>query len=782
MSGNRTPDPTVASVLRQQTSPPSLEAQALRQRAEAALKQPSLTEDATLNDTLRSLHELQVHQIELEMQNEELRRTQVALESSHADYADLYDQAPVGYVTLNGEGLTLQANLTIAHLLGVLREDLAGVPLSRFIHRDDQDTFYLMRRQCQNHDELSAELRLRHSDGSYFWARLMARVARPAVGGSQLRVVLADISVRKATQDQLLLAASVFSQAREGIMITNTHGQIVNVNAAFTHITGYSRDEVLHQNPRVLASGRQSENFYAAMWHDILHKGHWYGEIWNRRKNGEVYAQLQTITTVRDEHGAATHYVALFSDITAFKAHQAQLEHIAHHDLLTNLPNRALLADRLRQNMTHTQRQGSLLAVAYIDLDNFKEVNDQHGHETGDRLLVALASRMKDALREGDTLARIGGDEFVAVLTDLADSNFCLPMLKRLLAAACQPFQLGDLTLQVSASLGVTFYPQAEVMEPDQLLRQADQAMYQAKQTGKNHYHLFDAAHDRSVRGHHEGLERIRQALLGGELLLLYQPKVNMRTGKVMGVEALIRWQHPDKGLLTPLAFLPSMEVDPLAVEVGEWVINTALTQIEHWQAQGLNLQVSVNVGAQQLQQANFVERLRGLMLAHPGVQPGKLTLEMLETSALQDIGYASQVIEDCHEMGVAFALDDFGTGYSSLTYLKRLHVATLKIDQSFVRDMLSDPGDLSILQGVISLASAFHREVIAEGVETVAHGTLLLQLGCDLAQGYGIAHPMPAEALPAWVASWVPDPAWRRRLSGGPLGNSSPAVQVSGR
>jgi len=769
MPGQTTPDPASPLVVRTQTNPSHVEAHALRQRAEATLKQRLGTSGNTAarspEETLRILHELSVHQIELEMQNDELRRAQVTLEAARASYTDLYDQAPVGYVTLNEAGLMLQANLTAASLLGVPRQALLDLPLSQFIHRDDQDTYYLLRKQHQVHaqKEQSAELRLKHQDASYFWAKLMTTVAQDESGTPLLRVVLIDISASLAAQEQLFLAASVFSQSREGIMITDLDGKIVDVNDAFSRITGYSRDEALHQNPRLLDSGRQNASFYAALWHDIVHKGHWYGEIWNRRKNGEVYAELQTITTVRDAKGAATHYVALFSDITAFKAHQTQLEHIAHYDLLTNLPNRALLADRLRQDMALAQRHGALLAVAYIDLDSFKTVNDQHGHETGDRLLVALANRMKEVQREGDTLARIGGDEFVAVLTDLADTSSCLPMLQRLLAAASQSFQIGDLTLQVSASLGITFYPQTEVMEPDQLLRQADQAMYQAKQTGKNRYHLFDAVHDRSVRGHHEGLERIRLALASGELVLFYQPKVNMRTGQVMGVEALIRWQHPDKGLLPPLAFLPLMETDPLAIEVGEWVINTALAQIAQWQAQGLDLQISVNVGAQQLQHPNFVACLRTLMLAHPSVPPGKLSLEMLETSALQDIGYASQVIEDCHQMGVAFALDDFGTGYSSLTYLKRLRVAALKIDQSFVRDMLDDPDDLSILQGVIGLARAFNREVIAEGVETIAHGSLLLQLGCDLAQGYGIARPMPADALPAWVANWQPDAAWSR-------------------
>jgi EAL domain-containing protein (putative c-di-GMP-specific phosphodiesterase class I) len=334
-------------------------------------------------------------------------------------------------------------------------------------------------------------------------------------------------------------------------------------------------------------------------------------------------------------------------------------------------------------------------------------------------------------------------------------------MLTRLLAAAAEPVQFGDITLQVSASLGVSFYPQAEDIDADQLLRQADQSMYQAKQAGKNRYHFFDAEQDRIVRGHHESLDRIRHALTAGEFVLYYQPKVNMRTGTVIGAEALIRWQHPEKGLLLPTVFLPVIENHPLAVDIGEWVINTALAQMEIWQAAGLNIPVSVNVGARQLQQLDFVERLRKMLVAHPTVRQGDLELEVLETSAMEDLTKISGVIDASRKIGVSFALDDFGTGYSSLTYLKRLPVSVLKIDQSFVRVILDNLDDLSIVEGVLGLATAFRLQVIAEGVETVEHGTLLLQLGCDLAQGYGIAPPMPAHQLPAWAATWRPDPDW---------------------
>ena len=475
---------------------------------------------------------------------------------------------------------------------------------------------------------------------------------------------------------------------------------------------------------------------------------------------GERWFDL-SVAPMHISGGQQQRFILIARDITANKAHQDQLEHIAHFDALTHLPNRLLLSDRLHLAMSQALRRGQQLAVAYLDLDSFKRVNDQHGHDVGDELLIALAHHMKEALRDGDTLARMGGDEFVAVFVDLEHINASLPMLDRLLQAAARQVTIREQKLQVSASLGVTFYPQSQDMDADQLLRQADQAMYQAKLAGKNRYHIFDAEQDSSIRGHHESLDHIRHALDHGELVLYYQPKVNMRSGRVIGAEALIRWQHPQRGLLPPAAFLSVFEDDPLAILIGEWVIDTALRQVELWRSTGLDIPVSVNVGARQLQQTDFVERLRGILAVHPQLPSSCLELEILETSALKDMAQVSQVIDECARFGVNFALDDFGTGYSSLTYLKRLRVTLLKIDQSFVRDMLDDPDDLAILEGVIGLASAFKRQVIAEGVETVAHGTRLLQLGCEQVQGYGIARPMPGAAMPEWVAAWRPPPEW---------------------
>lgn len=561
-------------------------------------------------------------------------------------------------------------------------------------------------------------------------------------------------------------AASVFHNAREGIIITDTNGIIVDINETFTRITGFARAEVIGQSPRILKSNHQSPDFYAAMWQSIHERGEWFGEILNRRKNGEIYAELLTISTVRNQHGLLQGYIGLFSDITPMREHQKELEHIAHFDPLTSLPNRILLADRLQQSLAFCNRHKQSVAVAFLDLDGFKAINDTYGHDTGDQLLVKVAERMKGALREQDTLARIGGDEFVAVLQGVAGINDCEPIISRLLAAAALPVPLAGESLQVTASIGVTFYPK-DGQDADHLLRYADQAMYLAKQAGKNRYHLFDAAQNEIAKAHHELIDSVSLAIEREEFELHYQPKVNMRSGKVAGVEALIRWRHPENGLLSPGAFLPMIENEQIGISVGEWVTEAALAQMDKWLATGLRISVSINVSARQLQQKDFPARLKEHLARHPDVRPDDLLLEILETSALDDMIHVTAVMNECKKLGVRFALDDFGTGYSSLAYLKRLPAEEIKIDQSFVCNMLDDPADLAIVEGVLGLANAFRREAIAEGVETRAHAVRLLQAGCELGQGYGIARPMPAAQLPAWIEEWQQHMNWTRQAPG---------------
>jgi diguanylate cyclase (GGDEF)-like protein/PAS domain S-box-containing protein len=570
-----------------------------------------------------------------------------------------------------------------------------------------------------------------------------------------------DVTERKQLEEKLTLAASVFSHAREGIIITDAKGVIIDVNETFTEVTGYERDEVLGQNPRILQSERQSSFFYEQLWQSLINRGHWHGEIWNKRKNQEVYPQLLTISAVRDDANMVKNYVALFTDITQIKEHQGQLEYIAHYDLITKLPNRTLLADRLRLAIAQCKRHKQSLAVVFLDLDGFKYVNDNHGHALGDELLVVLSQRMKEALRGGDTLSRFGGDEFVVVLTDLEKEPDYEPILGRLLKAASEAVTVNETVIKVSASIGVTLYPQDNV-DAEQLIRHADQAMYVAKQKGKNCFHLFDTISDDAIKIRRESLQQISVALEKREFVLYYQPKINMQTCAIIGVEALIRWSHPERGLLPPKDFLPVIENHAVSIDIGEWVLEESLTQMAKWQRMGLDMSVSVNIDALQLQQPNFTEKLASILAEHSDVAPSALQLEVLETSALGDVLEVSNIMHNCLKLGVSFALDDFGTGYSSLTYLRRLPADLIKIDQTFIRDMQEDPEDLAIVSGIVGLAKSFNRQVIAEGVETIEHGVTLMQLGCDLAQGYVIAKPMPAENIPDWAANWQPDPAWR--------------------
>jgi diguanylate cyclase (GGDEF)-like protein/PAS domain S-box-containing protein len=645
-----------------------------------------------------------------------------------------------------------------------------GVPGSNILGRSHYEVFpdipprWLMihRRALGGETIKSEDDPFERSDGSIQWIRWEVRpwlTGTGEIGG--IIIFSEDITARKRSEARLELAASVFTHASEGIVITDPAGEILDVNEAFTQITGYSREDAVGRNSNLLRSGRQGKEFYANMWRDLIESGHWSGEIWNRAKDGRIFPEMLTITAVRDKSGDTQQYVALFSDISSEKEREQALQHIARYDLLTGLPNRVLLRERLHQAMSQASRRGSVLAVVCLDLDNFKAINDRHGHTVGDQLLTTIAHRMKSGLRSDDTLARLGGDEFIAVLIDFDNPDQSIPSVMLLLDAASQPVFVGGLSLQLSASAGIACYPQAEDVDADQLLRQAAQALYQSKISGKNRYQIFDSTLALSTRGHHEDLERIRVALANNEFLLYYQPKMNIATGAIKGAEALIRWKHPERGLLLPGGFLPIVDGHPVAIQIGEWVIDSALRQLEIWRAAGLDIPVSVNISAQQLQHDDFTARLHAILRAHSSVDPSRLEIEVLESNALPDMPRISQVIHSCGKLGVSFALDDFGTGYSSLDFLKRLPVDVLKIDQTFVRDMLADPEDLTIVEGMLGLAAAFRRQAVAEGVETIEQGILLLRLGCQVAQGFGIARPMPAEDLPSWVASWKPDPQW---------------------
>jgi len=569
-----------------------------------------------------------------------------------------------------------------------------------------------------------------------------------------------EVAARRVAEEGLRLSASVFEHSNDGIVITDHDNRIVDVNRSFTAITGYSRAEVLGQNPSILKSGRQDAPFYQDMWRTLGETGHWCGEIWNRRKDGEFYVELLDITAIRNRDGAIEHYVAVFSDITDLRNSQERLKLMAHYDPLTHLPNRTLLADRLNKAVAMAKRDDYLLAVCFLDLDGFKPINDEYGHEIGDQLLIAVARRLETTLRAIDTVARLGGDEFVLLLTRLADMQELEMILSRVMEAVGGPVDIDGLELKISASIGLTLFPLDDA-DPESLMRHADQAMYVAKRSGRNRYSLFDTSLDKESQSRFHRTERIRFALKGGEFVQHFQPKVDMRAGRVVGLEALIRWQHPERGLIYPGEFLPLVEQSDLIAEIDEWVIDATLCQMELWMAEGFSVAVSVNVSARMLQTPDFAERIHGLFERHNKVSPHLLEFEILESAAIGDLEGVRHAMRACQDLGAQFALDDFGTGYSSLSYLKRLPVDTIKIDQSFVRDLLANPEDLAIVEGIIGLAKVFQRQVVGEGVESPEHGVMLMRLGCDLAQGYGIARGMPAAEVPQWCRNFRADPQW---------------------
>ena len=565
----------------------------------------------------------------------------------------------------------------------------------------------------------------------------------------------------RRNRDNLQLAAGVFQHAQEGIIIADAAGNIIDVNQTFVALTGYTRDDALGRNPRFLSAGEHGKDFYRALWESLDNQGFWRGELINRRKDGTRYIQQTSISAVRDGQGNIRHYVGLSSDITALKESQERLEQMAYFDALTQLPNRRMLSDRLHQAIAQASRADRLLAICYLDLDGFKPINDQWGHAAGDILLKEAAQRLVANVRAGDTVSRLGGDEFVVLLGNLGHFDECETALERIRSALNQPFHLKEGEARVSASMGVTLFP-LDGADPDMLLRHADQAMYQAKQAGRNRYALFDAAHDRLSEVRRDSMNRLQNAFSEDQFELYYQPKVDMARGAVLGVEALIRWHHPERGLLDPGEILPMVDFVGLHNQLGEWVLETALTQAESWHRSGVHLDISINISAEQLQSDGFSDSLSAALARHPGVSPASIELEILENTALNDVEKVGAVMANCQKIGIGFAIDDFGTGYASMTYLKKLNAGTLKIDQSFVHNMLTDPDDLSIVDSIIGLAAAFRRKVVAEGIETISHGTLLLRLGCEIAQGYGIARPMPAADVPDWVTHWRQPEAWR--------------------
>ncbi|WP_404419367.1 EAL domain-containing protein [Marinospirillum sp.] len=572
-----------------------------------------------------------------------------------------------------------------------------------------------------------------------------------------LRKSLRYAILRHERDEHERMAKIVFHHASEAILITDEQGVILDVNEAFSHITGYSRKEALGQTPALLSSGHHDSAFYAGLWQALQEQGHWKGEVWNRRKSGEIYTELLTINAATNARGEIRQYVAMFSDITLQKEEQTDLQHRASHDALTGLPNRSLFLDRLQQAFAGVKRHGGRLAVVFLDLDGFKPVNDTYGHDAGDRILQEVSERVQSCLREEDTLARVGGDEFVLLLQHQQDMSATLKLLQRVLAEVARPYHWGEHLLQVSASLGVSLYPNPEAGTPQKLMQQADQAMYRAKKGGKNDFCFHDQVASEQANLITAEEAAFRAGLDNREFELHYQPVIDLSSGHPIALEALLRWQHPERGLLLPEDYLGTLEQGDLILELGEWAINQAVLQVNRWYAQGIRLPIAINLAGYQLQQATFPERLYALCKDRLP-ERGCLRLEIKELTALEKLSAIEALQASCQLLGIHLVLDDFGAGYTSMPYLKRLDPSELKINPGFIAGMQLDTGDLAVVEASLGLASAFRCQLTAKGVKTSAECRLLTRLGCGAAQGDYFSPPLLPEAIPACLEKWPLD------------------------
>lgn len=577
-------------------------------------------------------------------------------------------------------------------------------------------------------------------------------VSRKTCQGTPRFILLArDITERRLAEAELRVAATAF-EAREGMMITDPQGTILRVNKAFTDVTGYTADEVIGKNPRVLSSGRHDQQFYKQMWNDITTQGNWRGEIWNRRRSGDIFPEWLTITAVKNDQGRITHYVSTLTDISELKQNEERIHNLAFFDPLTHLPNRRLLQDRLEHALVTCLRQDCLGALLFIDLDDFKTLNDNRGHHVGDLLLIAVAERLRHCLREQDTVARLGGDEFVVVVEglDIARNEAVLhaqQVAEKILNNLNKVYDLEGQEYFNTPSIGICIFGEAQVTT-DEILKQADQAMYHAKSAGRNTFRFFDPEMQAAAAQRFSLQQEIRDAMQHNQFQLYYQPQINS-AGKTTGAEALIRWVHPQRGMVSPMDFIPVAEDSGLIIPLGNWIVEEACQQLVEWSKNPTTaeLSIAINVSARQFQQPNFVEQTLAI-INKTGADPHHIKLELTESMLVENQQDIITKMTALRAQGIKFSLDDFGTGYSSLSYLKRLPINELKIDKSFVKDVLEDINDASIARMIIRLAQSMELTVIAEGVETREQRDWLENEGCFKYQGYFFGRPVPAEQL----------------------------------
>ncbi len=675
-----------------------------------------------------------------------LKQAQRQLQLSEEKFAKAFHASPDGLtISRVRDGVILEVNEGFSRITGYTEKqclERSTLDLGIWADLSERQTMIEhIKRHGSVHD---FRTRIRGSEGNI---RLCELSAHPVLidGEDCLLTISRDVTERQHMQEKLHLAATVFESTAEGVLITDTRQRIHAVNRAFSEITGYSETEAIGHTPRLLASGQHDSAFYAAMWHQLTAEGHWQGEIYNRRKNGDIYPSWLTISAVRNKDDLITHFVAVFADISSLKHAQARLDYQAHHDPLTGLPNRTLFENRLQTALLHSEESGSLGAVLFLDLDRFKHINDSLGHPVGDLLLKGIAQRLKEHLRDIDTVARLGGDEFIVLLPGLLQPSDAVSIANKLLACFSAPFQAGEHEFFISSSIGCSLFP-TDGTDVATLVKNADAAMYRSKAKGRNRVESYtrDLTSQASERIALE--QELRRALDRNELSLSFQPKTSLQTNSMVGAEALIRWSHPTFGEVPPEHFIPLAEENGMILQIGDWVIEQACLQMHTWRKTYKPFgPLSVNLAGAQLRQPHLVTRIEQL-LADNGLEPGCLQLEITENFIMSQTQEALAVLHKLKKLGVQLAIDDFGTGYSSLSYLKRLPLDILKIDQSFVRGLPEDTHDAAIVRAIIALGRSMQLTVIAEGVENSEQQQFLAAEGCEQMQGYIVSLPLPPE------------------------------------
>ncbi len=710
-----------------------------RKTAESALKQSHGDLEKRVKERTSELsHEINEKQKLLF----EMRKQNIAIENS-----------PISILITNEDGIIEYVNPKFTQVTGYTpREAIGNKPAIQKSGLTPPDVYEHLWNTIKAGREWRGELLNKRKDGSVYVEEVtISPVKEPYTGEITNYIALKqDITAKKIAEEEQKLIASVFEHSTEGMLITDNTGTILQVNSAFTRITGYEADEAIGQNPRMLQSGKHDKLYYENMWSSLLKKGFWEGEIINRHKSGEIYPEWLVINSVKDETGRLTHYIANFVDITERKKAEERIHHLAYYDALTGLPNRELLIDRLKNTIAQISRKNETLAVLFMDIDGFKTVNDSLGHATGDLLLEMAARRLVDIVRKGDTVARLGGDEFVVLLTDLASDNNIAAQDAAVVANNIRreinmPFKIREYQLTVTPSIGITLYP-GDGKTAEELIKHADIAMYQAKDHGRNNYQFFTPKMNQRAMERLDMKNKISQALNDNQFEMFYQPQVDMKDGSPIGAEALLRWQDQDKRYIPTAYFIELAEQTGQILALGEWAMENVFYQVKAWQSYRPteSFRVAVNVSPRQFQQRGFVKSVEKLVTVS-GADPHFIDLEITEGVIIHNITEVTKKLNNLKEMGFSISIDDFGIGYSSLYYLKKLPLNGLKIDQSFVQDLATDENDVAIVRTIARIAESLQYSVIAEGVEKKEQVEILQKLGCRFCQGFFYAEPMPA-------------------------------------